>query len=263
MTTNPKSYMKNGGSWLLVPKPNPKARLRLFCFPFAGGNAQIYRSFGTRLASDIEVCAVEIPGRGRRMCEEAYVQLSPLVADTSAALLPYMDKPFAFFGHSMGALISFELARLLRNEARQRPVHLFVSARRAPHIPDLDPPTYNLPDEEFITEIRRLNGTPKEVLENDELSRLLLPILRADFSVCQTYDYQIQPPLECGITAYGGTEDVDVTKEHIDAWREHTKGSFAAHMLQGNHFFLQSSQEVLLELLGKDLDRLLSSIMFK
>lgn len=249
--------------WLVISKANPQAALRLFCFPYAGGSAQMYRTWAGLLPNTIELCAVEIPGRGRRLREQPINSLRELVNETFEGLRPHMNKPFAFFGHSMGALMSFELARLLRREGLPGPARIFVSARRAPQIPDTDDPTYNLPEPEFIEELRRLNGTPQEVLEHPELLQLMLPILRADFSVCQTYEYSPESPLESSITAYGGVEDVDVGREHLDAWKEQTTSSFNLRMLPGDHFFVHSSQATLLQNLIQELHRLVSVIVLR
>jgi len=128
--------------------------------------------------------------------EPAFTRLAPLIEALTAALLPHLDKPFAFFGHSLGAIISFEVARRLQAEHGLEPQHLFVSAHRAPQIPELDPPTYNLPEPQFIEELKRLNGTSSEILQNNELMRLMIPLLRADFELVQTYSYEAGPPLK-------------------------------------------------------------------
>ncbi|MGB8509762.1 MAG: thioesterase II family protein [Pyrinomonadaceae bacterium] len=249
--------------WLVISRPNPGAALRLFCFPYAGGSTQIYRTWTNALPSTVEMCAVELPGRGRRLREQNHHDLMTLVAEAFKVLSPYMNKPFAFFGHSMGALMSFELARLLRREGRPAPARIFVSARRAPQIPDIEPPTYNLPEDEFIAELRRLNGTPQEVLEHNELLQLMLPILRADFSVCQTYGYVPEPPLDVGITAYGGVEDKDVSREQLEAWGQQTGSDFNLRMMPGDHFFIHSSQAQLLQSLSQELHGLVRNIVMK
>jgi medium-chain acyl-[acyl-carrier-protein] hydrolase len=167
-----------------------------------------------------------------------------------------MDRPFALYGHSMGALIAYELARRLREAGRAEPVHLFVSGCRAPQLADTRDVTYDLPDPEFIEELRRLKGTPSEVLEHEELLRLVLPLLRADFAVAQTYRYSEGPPLGCPLTAVGGLQDEEVTREQLTPWREMTTGAFSLHMLPGDHFFLHTSQDVLLEIITRQLARL-------
>lgn len=240
--------------WLPYFKPNAEARLRLFCFPYAGGGAAIYRKWSAELPRSVEVCPVQIPGRGSRSKERPFTRLMPLVEAAAQALLPYLDKPFVFFGHSMGGMMSYELAQDLRLKHGLQPLQLFVSGRRAPHIRgEFDPKTYDLPEAEFLAEVRRLNGTPKEALEHPELMELIGPLLRADFEVCQTYTYRPAPPLDCPITAFGGLQDFEVKRDHLEAWREYTTSSFLLRMLPGDHFFLNSSQALLLRVLSQEL----------
>jgi medium-chain acyl-[acyl-carrier-protein] hydrolase len=209
------------------------------------------------------VYLVQLPGRGSRINESPISQLTTIVREIGDALPPYFDKPFAFFGHSMGALIGFELARHLRKRGAPSPAHLFVSGCSAPHRAAQKPPIYNLPDDELLEELRRLNGTPPEVLEHPEIMELMLPLLRADFQVGDTYVYTGEPPLNCSITAFGGLADEAVTREALEAWRAHTGGDFALHMLPGDHFFLHSNESSLLGLLTRQLQQLTGSLNYK
>lgn len=247
-------------SWVICPKPNSQAKLRLFCFHYAGGGASSFRNWSDNLPLSVEVCSVELPGRGFRLMEAAFTSLDPLVQALADALIPRLDKPFAFFGHSMGGLVSFELTRLLRSNYNLNPVHLFVSARRAPQLPDPEPLIHNLSEPEFLDELRDLEGTPQEVLENAELMQLLLPTLRADFTVIETYAYTAEPPLDCPIAAFGGLQDREVSYDELKAWQEQTNAAFSLHMLPGNHFFLHSAQSLLLKLLSQDLHRLVCEV---
>jgi medium-chain acyl-[acyl-carrier-protein] hydrolase len=147
----------------------------------------------------------------------------------------------------MGALIAFELTHQLRKQNQPSPVHLMVSGRSAPQIPDEDPQTHDLPEKEFMEELRRLNGTPAEALEHPELMQLMLPILRADFAICETYTYEDRPVLDCPIAALGGLDDANVTREELTAWRERTTGAFTMRMFPGDHFYLHTAQLPLLE----------------
>jgi len=240
-------------SWVVIPKPNSRATLRLFCFPYAGGAAHIYRSWSDTLPPFVEVCSVQLPGRGTRIREEPLSDLWQVVEEAAQGLQPYFDRPFAFFGHSMGALICYELTRQLESENKTGPKHLFVSAHRAPHLPRIEPSFYDLPDDELIDELRRLKGTPSEVLENPELMHLMLPLMRADFSVCQIYEYQAAAkPLACPITVFGGLEDT-VTNEQLQEWRQHTTATFKLKLFPGDHFFIHTSQESLLRELAQAL----------
>jgi surfactin synthase thioesterase subunit len=240
--------------WL--PKWRPKAgvELRLFCFPYAGGTAFIYRNWQALLPPSIEVCPVELPGRGVRIGEPAQTRLESLVAAMAPALAPYMDCPFAFFGHSMGGLLSFELARELRRSHRSGPVHIFISACPSPHRRrSLQRITYNLPEPEFVEELRRLGGTPPEVLEHPELAQLMLPLLRADFEVCQTYKYTPESPLDCPLTIFGGLQDGELSRSELEEWREYTTSTCVVRMLAGEHFFINTAQHLLLPQLDGEL----------
>ena len=240
-------------SWIAFRKLNPQARLRLFCFPYAGTGASIFRTWPDGLPADVEVCPVQFPGRGTRLMETPFTQLSHLVQALAQALVPLLDKPFAFFGHSMGALVGFELARQLRRQSGVQPVRLFVSAARAPQIPHRDRPIHALPEGEFLAELRRLNGIPEKVLEEAELMQIMLPVLRADFAVYETYVYSTEPPLHCPISTFGGLQDQRVSRGDLEAWRNQTNGSFSLRMFPGDHFFWRTTQPLLLQVLSQDL----------
>lgn len=242
MTTDPKAATP----WLAKSRADSRTRLRLFCFPYAGGTSLVYRRWGEALPPWVEVCAVQLPGRGPRIAERPYASLPDLVE----ALLPVVaergDLPFAFFGHSMGAAIAFELAHRLRLTLQVEPRHLFVSARRAPHLPHRGRMLHDLPDAEFKEELRDLNGTPPEVLEHPELMQMMIPLLRADFSVSETYRCERRPLLSCPLTAFGGTHDTHAEPEGVEAWREHTLGPFDLRLFDGDHFFINTRQTQLL-----------------
>lgn len=228
----------------------------MFCLPYAGGGASIYRGWGASLPADIEVCPVQIPGRESRMREEPIRRAEPLAKAITDALQPYMNLPFVFFGHSMGAMLSFEMARELRRRGQPQPLHVFVSGRRAPQLPAREEPIYDLPEPEFLVKLRELNGTPEEVLQHEELMRLLIPLLRADFEVNETYAYTQEEPLDCGISAFGGLGDEDVTRDDTAAWQEQTRGRFRMRMLPGDHFFIHGSKDLVLEAVSRDLAEL-------
>lgn len=245
-------------NWFLCQPSDSQVALRLFCFPYAGGSASIFRGWAQSLPSTVEVCAVQLPGRGSRLMEPAVTRLPDLIKALAPAMLPYLDKPFAFFGHSMGTVISLELARYLRTKSGVEPTHLFVSGGRAPQLRDTEPASYNLPEAEFLEELRRLNGTPTEILEHPELMSLLLPVLRADFELVQTYVYKERRPLCCPITAFGGALDKEVGLRRLQAWRAQTTAGFSVHMIPGDHFFIHTSQRALLSILSKELSKVVS-----
>ena len=240
-------------SWLQHWQPRPQARLRLFCFPYAGGSASLFRTWSEALPPEVEVCPVQLPGRENRLMEPAFSHMQPLIASLAQALLPLLDMPYAFFGHSMGGLISFEFTQHLYREGHEGPVHLFVSGRSAPHILDPDPPISHLPEAEFIEELRKLQGTPEEVLQNNELLELLLPLLRADFCLCETYRPTPGKPLPCPITAFGGLQDDEAPRETVLAWKTYTHNTFKTHFFMSGHFFIRTEQSALLQALTPDL----------
>lgn len=251
--------MKDGANkWFRMGFSGEMAELRLFCFPYAGGTAQIYRGWDRYLPPNVEVLPAELPGRGTRLRETAFISLPDLVQALTSAIAPLLDRPFAFFGHSMGAAIAFELARSVRRCFDREPEMLLVSGRRAPQVPDLKPPTYQLPKDEFIAELRRMNGTPTEVLEHTELMELMVPMLRADFQLIQTYKYDADAPLGCPITVYGGAADSEETNELMSMWRAQTTSGFTLHILPGDHFFLRTSQTRLLGMLSRQLKEILA-----
>lgn len=235
----------------VICNPNSQAAVRLFCFPYAGGSSSLFRRWRDTLPTNIEVCPVELPGRLNQREKSPFTRLEPLVKEIAISLLPYFEKPFAFFGHSMGGLVSFELARLLRAKYNLQPVSLFISGRRAPQIPRTAAPIHALPLPNFLAQLRCLNGTPAAVLENTELMQILVPILRADFAVLENYTYIDEPPLDCAIAVFGGLEDKEVSYEELATWRKQTTNSFQLQMFRGDHFFLHSAQHLLLQSLAQ------------
>jgi medium-chain acyl-[acyl-carrier-protein] hydrolase len=237
--------------WFAGPRTNSNARLRLFCFPYAGGGTLMYRNWVRNLPATVEICRAQLPGREVRLKEPGFTRIEPLVLALAQAIEPYLDLPFAFFGHSMGTLISFELARELQRRHGVMPTNLFVSAHVAPPVPHRSSQIYDLPEPEFIEELRRLNGTPKEVFEQPELLRLMIPLMRADFELCQRYAYSPGPPLSCPITVFGGLDDHDISHADLEAWRVQTTGAFRLYTLPGDHFFLHSSQPFILQVISQ------------
>jgi len=240
--------------WFSNVRPNPQATMRLFCLPYAGGGAQVFQQWPELLPASLEVWAVNLPGRGKRMIEPSSPDLPTVVAAFTDALVPLLDRRFAIFGHSMGALIAYESARSLRRIGAPMPAHIFASGCYAPHVPDPHP-IHHLPHQEFLDELRRLGGMPKEVLENQELMELILPSLRTDFTATEQYSYTEEPPLSSAITVFGGWRDPLTTKESLEAWRSHAKGYFSVRMLQGDHFFIHHAQRLLLDLMVTELRR--------
>jgi len=229
---------------------------RLICLPYAGGGSPIFRAWGSRLPKQIEVLPIELPGRLSRIREKPISNMNSLVDFLLGQIHPFLDEPFAIFGHSMGALAAFETARALRRRFGCTPRKLFIAAHRAPQIPSHTPPIHKLPDKDFFRQLEKLGGTPAEILKNEELMKLMLPTLRADFECIETYRYQPEPPLECPLLVCGGLQDSEVREAELEDWRSQTSSSFSLHMLPGNHFFIQSHREALLETISTDLAHL-------
>jgi len=184
--------------------------------------------------------------------------MEPLVEALAQAIQPYLDKPFAFFGHSLGTKISFELARKLHDQDASMLVHLFFSGGRAPQIPDSEePPIHTLPDAALVERLRDFNGTPEALLQHEELLQLFLPMLRADIALHETYHYVPGEPFDCPVSVFGGLEDDEISRDDLLAWRTHTRGSFTLRMLPGDHFFLRSVQDLLLQAVSDDLRQVL------
>lgn len=241
------------GAWLPPRRARDGVALRLFAFPFAGGDTPIFSSWTEQLPPEIELCPVQLPGRGRRTLEPAYAELGPLVSALAEALAPALDARFALFGHSLGALVSFELARTLRRTGRPLPCHLLVSGRPAPQLPPRYAPLAHLPDAELVRQLHRRYGfvLPAHDGVFDELLRLMVPTIRSDVTISERYTYVDEEPLACPITAFGGIDDATVTREELDAWRDQTRGGFEVRMIPGGHFYLGSA--FLIRFLGERL----------
>ena len=226
-------------AWVVRPRPRASCRLRLFCFPYAGGGASVFHSWHTGLPAEVDICAIQLPGREERIADQPYDRLSALIPSLADAMEPLLDRPFVIFGHSMGALIGFEFARSIRRRYGRQPAHLFVSGHRAPQLPDTEPPSFQLEDAQFLERLRRLNGTPEGVLENEELRRLVVSVMRADLSVCETYEYLPDAPLDCAISAFGGLTDPKIGRDELAPWQHQTTRNFVLRMLPGDHFFIR------------------------
>lgn len=182
-----------------------------------------------------------------RLHEDAITELPVLVKVLANELSPYLHQPYYFFGHSMGALLSYEVTRNLAKKGKPLPKHLFVSGYHAPQLPGPNPPIHHLPDNDFINKLAKMNGTPSELLANREFLDLFLPSLRADFKMCETYSYIEGPELTCPITVFGGKHDPEASEEMLAAWEMQTSGGFAMQMFEGDHFYLHHHEQMLVE----------------
>ncbi|MGA7895682.1 MAG: thioesterase domain-containing protein [Candidatus Sulfotelmatobacter sp.] len=226
--------------------------LRLFCFPYAGGSSQVFRKWQRHFPPEVDICLVHLPGRGKRIGEPPLTRLKPLVEEIADVIHGNLQPAFALFGHSMGALISFELSRELRRRYGITPRQLFLSGHRAPHVTRTGPPTFNLPHDDFMAELKRLNGTPWGLLDNAETRELFLPIIRADFEMVDTYQYLPEEPLSCPFTIYSGLQDTKIQIGRLRAWEELTSGSCKIRTFPGDHFFIHSCEMEFVNALQRD-----------
>jgi surfactin synthase thioesterase subunit len=226
-------------SWIAFHRPRAGARLRLYCLPFAGGGASSYRAWPDRLPADVEVVPVQPPGRENRLGEDPLRRLDDLVGALLEALLPWLrERPFAFFGHSLGAIVALEAARALALRQAPLPRHVILSARAAPHLPLRRAPVARLSREGLKRWLRQVNGTPEAVLQSREMMDLLLPLLRADLELDDNYRSTTEPRLGCPLTVLGGLNDNEATPEELEAWSGYTTNSFTLRLLEGDHFFV-------------------------
>jgi medium-chain acyl-[acyl-carrier-protein] hydrolase len=227
--------------------------VKILCFPHAGGGPSCFRLWRSGLPKGWSIVPVCLPGREGRFSVAIPEDLDQLLSDLAEQLTESLTGPFAILGHSMGALVGFEFARYLRRTGRPSPVHLFVSAFRAPQLPPRGLALSNLSDAALLADITRVQGTPKEILQQRELVRLLLPILRADLRICDRYHYQVESPLACPITCFAGRADWQVRPEELYAWRSQTRGVFRLHFIAGGHFFIHEARTIVLAKMLADL----------
>jgi medium-chain acyl-[acyl-carrier-protein] hydrolase len=216
--------------------PGHAKGIRLLCLPHAGAGAATYRAWGAGLPPEVGLCPIQPPGRESRSFEPPYRHVAPLVADLVDELDGILDTPYAVFGHSVGALVAFELVRQIRRSGLPMPMHLFVSGRHAPHLSSDQEQLRDLPTDELARTLAALGGTPSQVLADPDLLESIAPLLRADFSVNETYEYTVEAPLDVGITAFAATADARAERSQVAAWREHTSADFQLYLLPGGHF---------------------------
>jgi len=226
----------------LAGKANSRCQVRLFCLPYAGAGSSRYFRWAAEFPEEIDVRPLLLPGREGRIGERPYSNMDDLASALSLALVPELDRQFAIFGHSMGALVGFELARRLRRDFGATPMHLFASGYRAPHLPHTEPKLHHLSASDFFLRIRGMQDTPDEATRNEEFMELMLPTLRADLKLCETYCYSPDHPLNCPISAFGGFNDRRVKESDLAAWAEHSTVSFRLRMMQGGHLFLNERE---------------------
>ncbi|WP_433348943.1 thioesterase II family protein [Micromonospora sp. CA-111912] len=234
----------DNGLWVRRFHPAPSGTRRLVCLPHAGGSASFYFPVSRSLSPSLEVLAIQYPGRQDRRQEKCIGDIHELAREVHSVLRPWLDEPVAIFGHSMGASVGFELARLIERDGGSA-AHLFASGRRAPSCPR-DETVHLLDDEGLLADMRQLSGTNAAILGDQELLRAALPAIRSDYRAAETYTYRPGPPLSCPITAFTGDNDPKTTVDEARAWSTHTTGSFDLKVYPGGHFFLADQQAAVL-----------------
>ncbi|MEG4584581.1 SDR family NAD(P)-dependent oxidoreductase [Microcoleus sp. MOSTC5] len=237
--------------WIAYRKSKPDARLRLFCFHHLGGAASVFSEWSDQLPPDIEVCPIQLPGRENRISEQPFTQFAPLVETLGQVLIPHLDKPFAFYSHSMGNLIGFEVAHLLRQQYGCSPIHLLVGGFFAPQAVAS---ANQLLDKSFLEErILKRGEIPRELQEDKQFMEYLMSICRLDNQLLQSYIYSNKEPLDCPISAWGGEQDSLVSQDDLLGWHQHTKNTFKLHMIPGKHLFLTTNRKLLLKAISQEL----------
>ncbi|MFJ9109297.1 alpha/beta fold hydrolase [Streptomyces sp. NPDC102283] len=221
--------------------------LTLYCLPYAGASARMYDHWKDLLPASVKVVPLELPGRGSRWSEPALTELAPLLDDLIGAMDEARHAPYAVLGHSFGGVLAFELVRHLMSQGFPTPQRLFVSACLAPHEATPTETNYDLSDADFIESLRRVRGTPEELLENEELMELYIPTIRADYTVLDLYEAPPIAPLECPISVFYGVDDQDAARESMDAWGSYSDDEVVVEGIFGDHFFLRDSEEEFLE----------------
>jgi medium-chain acyl-[acyl-carrier-protein] hydrolase len=246
--------MNDYDKWLFFPLKKERAKVRLFCFSYAGGGSSIFYKWPESMG-DIEVVSVRLPGRERRIREKPYTAMDELVFDFLPILETFYDKPFAFYGHSLGGLITFELSRQLQKSERPMPAHLFVASTYAPHVAHSRQSFHYDPDDQFLRKVMEYGGLSQQLLNDKSLVRLMLPILRADFQIIANYVCKANDKLNIPITVLGGLEDRIITRHELGKWREYTTFNLEMKLFAGGHFFLETSSEKLLKFIHHRLIR--------
>lgn len=238
--------------WLVGAGKSPRSLVRLFCVPHAGAGISAYSGWANELTPEVELVTVQLPGRESRFHEPACCDFTQLVQDVSDSLSAHLDKSFALFGNSFGALVAYEVVHELRRRFGAAPVHLFVSACGAPQLAPFHTPIADIPDAELIAELdHRYSGIPEAIRQDPEFLQAILPAVRADLKMLESYSYQRREPLSCPIAVFGGDRDPTLSPGQLDAWREQTTGPFRLEIVHGGHLYLRSARHRLIEAIRK------------
>jgi phthiocerol/phenolphthiocerol synthesis type-I polyketide synthase E len=256
----PRPQEEQTAGCLVIPAPRPQATLRLICFPYAGGGPAVFKGWADRLPDHIELCLLQLPGRNARLGEKSYTRMEELVTNLTPDLLPYLDRPFAFLGLCLGGVQAFEVAQRLVKEHDLYPSHLIFAGSRAPHFYnehqfasdvlqfnyESDGESAQKGDSELIAMLKEMNFANNQALFDDaEMRDLMLPIIKADYEVNNTYLYRAHPPLAVPMTSIGGRIDPYATGVHITGWREHTTEAFRSVFCAGDHYFVEGQRDLI------------------
>jgi medium-chain acyl-[acyl-carrier-protein] hydrolase len=240
--------------WVVRQEPRPAAAIRLICFPHAGGSPWLFRGWPKWLPDAVEVCAVQLPGHGSRIREAPASDFHTLSQRLAKELRPEVDRPFALFGHSLGALMAFELARLFRDFEDLEPAHLFVSGQNAPQLLEGGEDLSQEDDAALIKALRQLNCTPEQILNNQELMCLMLPVIRSDLALYENYRYRPDKPLTCPLTVMAGLQDPRTEPQGLQGWKEQTRGRFRTRQFPGDHFFIGQQESLVTQVITEELE---------
>jgi medium-chain acyl-[acyl-carrier-protein] hydrolase len=247
-------------NWFSIPYPKPNAKLRLICLPYAGGNAAIYHQWSNKIINDIELISLQPPGRSYRLQETPFNDMEKLIDDLMQVLPSILDKPYVIFGHSLGSRIGFELIHRCQSLGLRLPDHFIASGSRGPQVPCLEEQSYHLPDDQFILKLKEMDGTPEELLNSKELMALLLPMIKADFQIAETYRFSGNLLLDIPISVFGGTDDDKVNYQNLEAWQQYFSQPTNITLFSGGHFFINSHQTEVVDLVNTVLARVINLI---
>ena len=239
--------------WLVNIGHQPRAAMRLFCIPYAGGSSSAFSAWRPLLPASIDLWAVELPGRGSRWEEAPCGSIEEIRDKLGPILLEHIDRPFALFGHSMGALLAFELGLWLRARNARPPSRLILSGCNPPHYRDNGPPESSLSDKEILDRIASLDGTPREILNSPDMLALVLPALRADFGACDRYIAAPSKPFDSPISVFIGRSDRGIVRHHLGEWQRYTSLAVDVRMFAGGHFFIKESEAHVLNAVAEGL----------
>ncbi|MEU3188840.1 alpha/beta fold hydrolase [Streptomyces sp. NPDC006923] len=241
---------RENSNWIRRFHPSEEARVRLVCFPHAGGSAPFYFPMSQKLSPGVDVLSLQYPGRQDRRQDRRIDTIAEYADIIAAELRPWLDLPTAFFGHSMGAVLAFEVTRRLEKDPGYSPVRIFASGRRAPSS-YRDENVHKRDDDGIVAEMRLLSGTNPQILGNEEILRMVMPAIRSDYTAIETYRAELSAIVRAPITVLTGDDDPKTSPEEAEAWRGHTSDAFDIHTFPGGHFYLAAHQEKIIKIVSE------------